>query len=84
MRFIKDYIRINRKLVRNQYPLPRIGETLQHMEGFQYANVLDINMRYYNIRLSPVIQDMKMIVTEFCKFKYNHLLMGMCASLDVF
>ena len=45
MRFIMDCCRLNQKLVRNTYPLPRIGETVKHLEGFQYANTLYLNMR---------------------------------------
>ena len=45
------------------YPPPSIGETMKQLEGFQYAVSLDLNMGYYNIRLSPAIQDMTMIVT---------------------
>ena len=41
-------------------------------------------MGYYTIRLSPASQDMKTIVTEFGKFGYNILPMGMCASEDTF
>ena len=41
-------------------------------------------MGYYTIRLSPAIQDITEIVTEFGKFKYNHLPMGMCSSGDIF
>ena len=42
--------------------------------------VLDINMGYYNINILPASQDMTIIVTEFGKFRYNRLRMGMCAS----
>ena len=45
---------------------------------------LDLNMGYYNIRLSPASQDMKTIVTESVKFKYNCLPMGMYACGDIF
>ena len=38
---------------------------MQYLEEFHYATVLDIDMRYYTIMLSPGIQDMTMIVTEF-------------------
>ena len=41
-------------------------------------------MGSYTIRLSPTSQDMTKIVTEFGKFKYNFLPMGMCASGDIF
>ena len=41
-------------------------------------------MGYYTIRLYPDSQDMTTIVTEFGKFRYNCLPMGMCASGDIF
>ena len=34
----------------------------------------------YTLRISPAIQDMTTIVTEFGKLRYNSLLMGICAS----
>ena len=84
MRFITDYRRLNQKLVRKPYLLPRIGETMHQLKGFQYGTELDINKGYYTIRLSPASQDMTTIVTEFGEFRYNLLPMGMCASGDIF
>ena len=57
---------------------------MQQLEGFQYATALDLSMGYYTIRLSPDSQDITSIVTEFRKFRYNRLPMGMCASGDIF
>ena len=82
--FITDYRRLKKKLVRNPYPLHRIGETMQQLEGFQYSTELYINMGCYNIRLSPSSQIMTMIVTEFGKFIYNRPPMGMCALGYIF
>ena len=82
--FMIDYRRINRQLVRKPYPSPRIGETMHKLEGFQYATALNLNMGYYTIRLFPDIQYMTTTVTEFGKFRYNCLPMGMCASGDIF
>ena len=53
VRFITDYHRLNQKLVRKPYPLPRIGKTMQHMELFKYATALYIKMGYYNTRIAP-------------------------------
>ena len=44
VRFITDYRRLSQKLVINPYPLPRIDETIQQLEGFQYTKSLDLNM----------------------------------------
>ena len=41
-------------------------------------------MGYYTIRLSSDSQDMTTIVTEFGKFRYNRLPMGVCALGGIF
>ena len=84
MRFITDYSRLNHQLVRNKYPLPRVGKKMQQLKVFQYATELDLNMGYYIISLSTKSQYMTAIVTEFGKFRYNRLPMGMCDSCDIF
>ena len=78
MRFITDYFRLNQKLFRKPYPLPIINKNIQQLEGLQYDTTLYINMGYYAMRLSSASQDMTTIVTEFGKFRYNHLPMGTC------
>ena len=42
VRFITDYKRLSKKLVRNMHPLPGIGKNIQQLEGFQYATALYI------------------------------------------
>ena len=49
--FIKDHLRVIHKLVIKPYYLPRIGETMQKLEGFQYNTELDLNMVCYTIRI---------------------------------
>ena len=55
-RFVTGYRRLNQRLVRKFYPLPRIGKRMHHLEGFQYATALDINMGYYTVRIWPACQ----------------------------
>ena len=83
-RFITDYRRINQILVRNMYPLTRIGKTIQQLGGLQYATELYLNIGYYTIRISPTSQYMTTIVTKFGKLRYNRLPMGMCALENMF
>jgi hypothetical protein len=84
VRFISDFRRLNQKIKRKPYPLPRISDTLQQLEGFQYATSLDMNMGYYHIILSEEASDMCTIVTEFGKYKYKRLPMGVSCSPDIF
>ena len=65
IRFVSDFRMLNKKLKRKPYPLPRISDTLQQLEGFNYATSLDMNMGYYHIVLSPGAADMCTIITEY-------------------
>ncbi len=51
--FLSDFGEVNRRLVRNPFPIPKICMVLQEIEGFSYATALDLNMGYYTIRLDP-------------------------------
>ena len=55
VRLITDYHRLNQQLFRNPYHLPRIGETMQQLESFQYATALDLKIGYYTIRISLLV-----------------------------
>ena len=84
VRFISDFRRLNQMIKRKPYPLPRISDTLQQLEGFSYATSLDLNMGYYHISLSPQAADMCTIITEYGKYKYKRLPMGVACSPDIF
>ena len=84
VRFITDCRRLNQQLVINPHELPKIGDTMQQVKIFQYATALDFNTGYYTKRFLPVSQDTTKIFTKFGKSKYNFLLMGLCASGDIF
>ena len=84
VQFITDYRKVNQMIVRKPYPIPHISDTMQQLEGFQFATALDLNMGYYTIDLAESSKDITTIVTEFGKFRYNKLPMGMCISGDIF
>ena len=82
MRFVTDFRRVNKNIVRKPYPIPRISETMQQLvDGFQFATALDLNMGYYTIQLdAEESKDITTIVTEFGKCRYNVLPMGLVSS----
>ena len=82
--FLADFRKVNGLIVRKPYPIPRIVDTLQQLEGFKYATVLDLNMGYYTILLAECSKDITTIVTEFDKFRYTCLPMAMVISGVVF
>ena len=53
VRFVSDFRKVNKRIVRNLFPIPKISTVLPDLEGFTYATALDLNMGYYTIRLDP-------------------------------
>ena len=84
VRFVTDFRKVNATVNRKPYPIPRINDTLQSMEGFQWATTLDLSMGYWTVELDPTTKNMTTITTEFGKFRYNVLPMGFVISSDVF
>ena len=54
----------------------KTNEMLLKLEGFQYANSLDLNMGYYHIRLSKKTSILCKIIHMWGKYRYKRLPMG--------
>ena len=84
VRFISDFRFVNKCLIRKPYPIPKISDVLQKIEGITYATSLDLNMGYYTLRLDPDAQKICTIITPWGKYQYLWLPMGVNVSPDVF
>jgi len=52
LRTLADLRELNKRIRRQPFPLPKIQDLLQRLEGFEYATSLDLNMGYYHILFS--------------------------------
>ena len=84
VRFITDFHKLNKCILRKPYPIPKIQDLLLKLEGFQYGTSLDLNMGYYHIELSPDSKKLCTIVLPWGKYEYNRLPMGLSNSPDIF
>ena len=84
IRFLSDFRELNKRIKRKPYPLPKIQDLLLNLEGFTYASSIDLNMGYYHVRLTPESSRLCTIVTEFGKYEYLRIPMGVCNSPDIF
>ena len=82
--FISDFRKLNKRIKRKPYPIPKIQDLLLKLEGFQYVTALDLNMDYYHIELDPESSRLCTIVLPWDKYKYGKSPMGLCNSPDIF
>ena len=75
---------MNKRIKRKPFPLPKIQDLLQKLEGFTYATSLDLNMGYYHIQLTPEASRLCTIVLPWGKYEYVRRAMGICNSPDIF
>ena len=84
LRSLADLREFNKRIKRKPFPLPKITDILQKLEGFQYATSLDLNMGYYHIALTPNSSRLCTVVLPWGKYEYLRLPMGLCNSPDIF
>ena len=84
VRFLSDFRKLNQRIKRKPFPLPKIQDMLLRLEGFTHASSLDLNMGYYHIELSPSAKQLCTIVLPWGKYEYQKLPMGVCNSPDIF
>jgi phosphoribulokinase len=84
LRSLADLREVNKVIKRNPFPLPKITDMLQKLEGVMYATSLDLNMGYYHMLQTPFSSRLCTIVLPWGKYEYLRLPMGLCNSPDIF
>ena len=84
VRFISYFIELNKRILRQPYPIPKIQDLLLRLEGFRYGTTLALNMGYYQIELSDKSKELCTIVIQWGNSEYQRLPMGLCNSPDIF
>jgi hypothetical protein len=82
--FLSKFWEVNKWLVRQPFPIPKISMVLQEVKGFTFATALDLNIGYCTIRLEPNASQICTIVFLWGKYSYKRLPMVIAGSPEIF
>jgi transposase InsO family protein len=84
VRILTDFRQLNKYLKRKPFPLPKISDLLQKLEGFSFATAIDLSMGYYHVKLDDESSKLCTTVLPWGKYQYLRLPMGIKNSPDIF
>ena len=67
LRLCIDYRKLNRVIVKNKYPLPRIDDLFDQLKGVKYFSKIDLRIGYHQLR----VMEEDVPKTAF-KMRYGH------------
>ena len=84
MRMCVDYRALNSVTVKNAYPLPRIDELLDKIQGSKYFSSLDLLSGYHQLTLQPTDVPKTAFKTHIGLWEYKVLCFGLSNAPSVF
>ena len=78
LRFVCDFRSLNDVTIKDTYPLPRISEVIDRMEGSVYFTTLDCASAYWSIPLSESDKEKTAFSGPRGKFEFNVTPFGLC------
>ena len=79
-----DYRLVNKKLIADKYPLPRIDEILDSLGRSKYFSVLDLHSGFHQIPIEESSRDITSFSTNQGSFRYKVLPFGLNISPNSF
>ena len=84
LRLCVDYRKLNRKVQKDSFPLPRIEESLDTLAGVKYFSTLDLTSAYHQIEVTPEDRKKTAFTTPMGLFEYVRMPFGLSTSPATF
>ena len=83
-RLVVDYRQINKKLVADKFPLPRIDDILDQLDRAKYFSCLDLMSGFHQIGLEKKSRDLTSFSTGNGSYRFNRLPYGLKIAQNSF
>lgn len=80
IRLCIDYRQLNAITIKDSFPLPRIDESLEVMEGARYFTSLDLTHGYYQVAMHPDSVPLTAFRVPWGLFDFERMPQGLCNS----
>ena len=79
-----DLRSLNKEVVVDKFPLPKITEIFTRVSGATVFTTLDLTSAYYQVHLHPDSQDYTAFITPMGAFKFKRMPFGLVSAASVF
>lgn len=72
-----DYRALNKKTIKEHYPIPRIDDQLDSLSGYKYYTTLDLMSGYYQLCMSETSKHLTAFITPDGHYEFNRMPFGL-------
>jgi len=84
LRLCVDYRKLNSKTKRDVFPLPRIDESFDALQGAKFFSTIDLASGYHQVAVREQDQPKTAFTTPFGIFEYSRMPFGVCNGPSTF